>query len=101
MDSFIRTVKRYPFQVWALISNLGIFAWLKANIGNLTHQGEQLLQRNQGMITSLSVFLREHPLYILGFGLVLIGVFHFLRNVGRLIFTFLNLLLILKVLGIF
>ncbi|AYF99836.1 hypothetical protein [Lactococcus allomyrinae] len=101
MNQLVRTVKRYPFQVWAVVSNLGVFAWLQANTGRFVQEGKAMMATHQSDLERFWNFLKENPLIVLGIAVILVISFHFLENIGRTIFTLLNLLLLLKILGVF
>jgi hypothetical protein len=99
-NQLIKIIKRYPFQVWIIISNLGIFTWLQVNATDLARQGEKILAQNHTMLESLVISIRNNPVYILLLGILVVVVLSFLKNIGRIIFTILNLVLLLKILRI-
>ena len=99
MSQFIRTIQRYPFQIWAIVSNFGVFTWLQIRSSSLLQQGGELYFKNQGNINAIWLFLKENPWFFLGIAVFLILIFNVLKTLGRLILTVLNVVLLLKMLG--
>ena len=100
MNQFIRTIQRYPFQAWALLSNFGVFAWLQTHTSSLVEEGESLVVTHQPLLTTIKSYFNEYPWLFLVLAIGLLILFKFLKNVGKIIFTVLNLALLVKILGL-
>lgn len=100
MNQFINTIRRFPFQTWVFFSNLGTFTWLQLHTNSLVKNGENLITSNRSTINFIWIYLRDNPWIFLVLAVLFIILFKFLKRAGHIIFTALNCLFILKILGL-
>lgn len=96
----INAIKRYPFQLWALISNLGVVAWLQLHGQQILQTGQNFINENQGMITNGLNTVKLHPIWLIAIGIVFLLIMSIVKRTLKFVFTLLNLLLLAKLVGI-
>lgn len=95
----INTIKRYPFQLWVLISNLGVVAWLQVHGQQMLQTGQNFINDNQGIITNGLNTVKLHPIWLIAIGIVFLIILSLVKKTLKVVFTLLNLLLLAKLIG--
>jgi hypothetical protein len=94
------TIKRYPLQLWVLISNLGVVAWLQTHGQVMLQTGEDFINAHQGTMMSWIDYIKLHPIWLLVIGVIFLILLSLVKRTLKIIFTLLNLVLLAKLVGI-